>query len=96
MHLVQTTPRAFKRVLVERTLGTELSHYLGYPPGQAGPEDNSSHRNGVSGKTVVTHRGLVPPAAGGHPVMRVRYATDVEHDKTNTRDVGADRKVSHL
>ena len=48
---------AFKKALIERAIGAELSHHLGYPPGQAKPEDASNHRNGTSGKTVLTDAG---------------------------------------
>jgi putative transposase len=37
--------------------GRELSHHLGYPPGAAKPEDSGNHRNGSSGKTVLTEDG---------------------------------------
>ena len=30
---------AFKKALIERALGAELSHHLGYPPGADKPED---------------------------------------------------------
>ena len=48
---------AFKKALIERALGAELSHHLGYPPGAAKPEDATNHRNGTSGKTVLTDDG---------------------------------------
>ena len=48
---------AFKRALIERALGAELSHHLGYRPGAAKPEEASNHRNGSSGKTVLTDTG---------------------------------------
>ena len=48
---------AFKKALIERAMGAELSHHLGYPPGAAKPEDASNHRNGTSGKTVLTDAG---------------------------------------
>jgi len=38
-------------------LGAELSHHLGYPPGGEKPQDVSNHRNGVSGKPVLTEAG---------------------------------------
>ena len=38
-------------------MGAELSHHLGYPPGSDKPEDASNHRNGTSGKTVLTDTG---------------------------------------
>jgi transposase-like protein len=50
---------AFKKALIERALEAELSHHLGYPSGQAKPESASNHRNGASGKTVLTDGGPV-------------------------------------
>jgi putative transposase len=49
----------FKKALMERVLGGELSHHLGYSPGEAKPESRSNHRNGTSGKTVLTDSGAV-------------------------------------
>lgn len=54
---VQAASMAFKKALIKRALGAELSHHLGYPPGAAKTEDASNHRNGVSGKTVLTEDG---------------------------------------
>jgi hypothetical protein len=48
---------AFKKALIERAMGAELSHHLGYPPGADKPEEASNHRNGTSGKTVLTDTG---------------------------------------
>ena len=48
---------AFKKALIERAMGAELSHHLGFSPGSAKPEDTSNHRNGTSGKTVLTDAG---------------------------------------
>ena len=48
---------AFKKALIERALGAELSHHLGYPAGAAQPEDAANHRNGKSGNTVLTDDG---------------------------------------
>jgi putative transposase len=47
----------FKKAIVERALGGELTHHLGYPPGGTKPEDAANHRNGTSGKTVPTDDG---------------------------------------
>jgi putative transposase len=44
----------FKKALIERALGAEMSHHLGYRPGAAKPEQATNHRNGNSGKTVLT------------------------------------------
>jgi putative transposase len=50
---------AFKKALIERALGAELSHHLGYSEGQAKPEAVANHRNGSSAKTVLTEDGPV-------------------------------------
>ena len=42
---------------MERMLGGELTHHLGYPPGGEKPPDTSNQRNGTSGKTVLTDDG---------------------------------------
>ena len=49
--------RRFKKAIIERALGGELTHHLGYPPGGAKAEDTRNHRNGTSGKTVLTDDG---------------------------------------
>jgi transposase-like protein len=54
---VNAASMAFKKALIERALGAELSHHLGYRPGSAKPEDANNHRNGASGKTVLTEDG---------------------------------------
>src|SRR5512135_1195053 len=54
---VQAASMAFKKALIERALGGELSHHLGYPPGAARPEDAANQRNGASAKTVLTDDG---------------------------------------
>src|SRR5882672_9466407 len=57
---VETATRRFKKALIERALGAELTHHLGYAPGAPKPELATNHRNGTSGKTVVTDDGPVP------------------------------------
>lgn len=54
---LETTVRRFKKAIIERALGGELTHHLGYPPGGVKPEDTSNHRNGTSEKTVLTDDG---------------------------------------
>lgn len=50
----------FKKAVVERALGAEMSHHLGYSPGQAKPEGApANHRNGKSAKTVLTDVGAL-------------------------------------
>jgi putative transposase len=49
---------AFKKALIERALGAELSHHLGYPSGANKPEASTGNqRNGRSAKTVLTDDG---------------------------------------
>jgi putative transposase len=54
---VNAASMAFKKALIERILGAELSHHLGYPPGAEKPGEVGNHRNGASGKTVLTEEG---------------------------------------
>jgi hypothetical protein len=56
---VQAASMAFKKALIERALGGELSHHLGYPPGGGKPAEARNHRNGASAKTVLTDDGPV-------------------------------------
>ncbi len=44
---IDTAGRRLKKALMERMLGAELSHHLGYPPGghQAGRDDQSPERH---------------------------------------------------
>ena len=54
---IQDVSMAFKKALIERALGGELSHHLGYPPGGDKPAEADNHRNGNTGKTVLTEDG---------------------------------------
>ena len=54
---INATTMALKKALIERALGGELSHHLGYPPGATRPEDAGNQRNGNSAKTVHTEDG---------------------------------------
>ncbi len=49
--------RRFKKAIIERALGGELTHHLGYAPGGTKPEATTNHRNGTGGKTVLTDDG---------------------------------------
>ena len=66
---VQAICLGFKKALIERAMGGELSHHLGYRPGEAKPAEVSNHRNGTTGKTVLTDDGPirieVPPDRDG-------------------------------
>jgi len=57
---VDAATQRFKKAILERALGAELSHHLGYPPGAEKPPETSNHRNGTSPKTVLTDDGPVP------------------------------------
>jgi transposase-like protein len=52
--------RRFKKAVIERALGAELTHHLGYPPGGSKPEESPNHRNGTTPKTVLTDDGPLP------------------------------------
>ena len=54
---LEAAVRRFKKAIIERALGGELTHHLGYPPGGTKPDDTTNHRNGTSGKTVLTDDG---------------------------------------
>ena len=54
---IDAVMKKFKKAFIERALGAEMSHHLGYAPGAAKPEELANHRNGSSGKTVLTDDG---------------------------------------
>lgn len=54
---LEAAVRRFKKAIIERALGGELTHHLGYPPGGARPGETTNHRNGRTGKTVLTDDG---------------------------------------
>ena len=56
---VNAASMAFKKALIERVMGAELGHHLGYPAGSAKPESAANQRNGKSAKTVLTGEGPV-------------------------------------
>ena len=56
---VQEASTAFKKALIERALGAEMSHHLGYPAGADKPAAATNQRNGKSAKTVLTDDGPV-------------------------------------
>ena len=54
---VNAASMAFKKALIERALGAELTHHLGYASGGDKPVEGKNHRNGASAKTVLTEDG---------------------------------------
>jgi putative transposase len=51
---IEEVMRGFKKALIERALGAEMSHHLGYSPGADKPAPATNQRNGKSSKTVLT------------------------------------------
>jgi len=49
----------FKKAVIQRAMGAEMSHHLGYAPGQDKPAGLTNHRNGSSAKTVLTDTGAI-------------------------------------
>lgn len=54
---VESVFQQLKRAVLERALGAELTHHLGYAKGEAPALAASNHRNGTSKKTVLTDEG---------------------------------------
>lgn len=49
--------RKFKKAFLERALGAEMAHHLGYEAGAEKPAGSTNHRNGSSRKTILTDEG---------------------------------------
>jgi transposase-like protein len=56
---VDAVCRSLKKAVIERAMNAELSNHLGYEPGGEKPDEQSNHRNGSSGKTVITDEGPI-------------------------------------
>jgi putative transposase len=56
---VDAVMRKCKKAIIERALGGEMTHHLGYASGAAKPAETGNHRNGTSAKTVLTDEGLL-------------------------------------
>lgn len=54
---IEDISAALKKALIERALGAELGHHLGYAPGAERPAAAGNVRNGKSKKTVLTGDG---------------------------------------
>ena len=93
MEDINAATRRLKQALIERMLGGELSHHLGYPPGGERPGDTTNHRNGASAKTVVTDDG---PVAIAVPRDRAGTFAPVLIPKHARRLAGFDDKVLAL
>ena len=75
---LEAAVRRFKKAIIERALGGELTHHLGYPPGGTKPDDTTNHRNGTSGKTVLTDDGPAGDRRAARSRGDVRAALDRE------------------
>jgi putative transposase len=56
---LEAVMKQFKKAFLERALGAEMTHHLGYEPGGTKPEGAANHRNGSSAKTVLTDDGAL-------------------------------------
>src|SRR6478735_7271534 len=90
---VEAAMRRFKKALLERALGAELTHHLGYPPGAPKPAAATNHRNGTTAKTVTTDDGTVALAV---PRDREGTFAPVLIPKHERRFTGFDDKILAL
>jgi putative transposase len=101
---LEAAVRRFKKAIIERAFGGELTHHFGYAPGGAKPEDVTNHRNRVSGKTVLTDDGPlsidVPRDREGtfEPRLIPKHERRFTESTTRPRPVRPpyDREVSHI
>ena len=56
---INAATMALKKALIERALGGEMNHHLGYAPGAAKPAATPNQRNGKGAKTVLTEDGPI-------------------------------------
>jgi transposase-like protein len=56
---LDTLFRSLKKAVIERAMNAEMTGHLGYAAGEDKPEEQSNHRNGTSGKTVITDDGPI-------------------------------------
>lgn len=87
---INATTMALKKALIERVLGAELSHHLGYPPGSARPEEAANLRNGTSAKTMLTEDG---PLRIEVPRDRSGSFEPIQIPKQERRSTGFDDKI---
>ncbi len=57
--VINAATLALKKALIERVLGGEMNHHLGYSSGAAKPPEVSNQRNGKGAKTVLTEDGPI-------------------------------------
>ena len=93
MDQIDAATRRLKAALVERMLGGELTHHLGYTPGGTRPDETPNHRNGTTPKTVLTDDG---PVALAVPRDRAGTFAPILVPKHARRLPGFDDKVLAL
>ncbi|VVE84547.1 transposase [Pandoraea sputorum] len=81
---------ALKKALIERALGGEFNHHLGYAPGAAKPASVTNQRNGKGAKTVLTEGG---PIRIGVPRHRDGSFEPLLNPKHERRFTGFDDKI---
>src|SRR3954453_24003134 len=73
---IEAAMRRFKKALIERALGAELTHHLRYPTGAPTPDDAGNKRNGTTPKSVLTEDGLGRHGRAPRPRRVVRAGAD--------------------
>lgn len=90
---IEAVMRKFKKAFIERALGAEMNHHLGYAPGEVKPAEVTNHRNGTSSKTVLTDDG---PLAIDIPRDRHGNFNPILIPKHERRFTGFDDKIIAL
>ena len=85
--------RRLKKALLERALGAELTHHLGYEKGDPGGRGSGNSRNGTSSKTLLTEDGEVEIEV---PRDRTGTFEPIIVAKGQTRFDGFDEKIISL
>lgn len=90
---IDAAMRRFKKALIERALGAELTHHLRAPTGPATADETRNKRNGSTPKTVLTEDGPVDIAV---PRDRAGSFEPVLIPKHERRFTGFDDKILAL
>jgi putative transposase len=85
--------RRLKKALLERALGAELTHHVGYEKGDPAGRGSGNSRNGTSSKTLLTDDGEIQIAV---PRDRAGTFDPVIVAKGQTRFEGFDEKIISL
>src|SRR6266436_9292429 len=85
--------KQLKKALIERALGAELSHHLGYEKGDPAGRGSGNSRNGSSAKTILTEEGEIDISV---PRDRAGSFEPLLIAKGQTRFDGFDEKILSL